>query len=90
MTQNKENLYQQMQYSVLILDSDPAVRRSLAKELYLIDMRVFSFSNAGDARKSLNKIIPDLIILEQNPSCQPSAELCAELRMDQKPVLQKT
>lgn len=68
MTQNKENLYQQMQYSVLILDSDPAVRRALAKELYLIDMRVFSFSNAGDAKKSLNKIIPDLIILEQNPS----------------------
>lgn len=84
MTYNKENSFQEIQYSVLILDSDPAVRRSLAKELYLIDMRVFSLSNAGDAKKLLNKIIPDLIILEQNPSGQPSAELCAELRMDQR------
>ena len=79
MTHNNENLYQQIQYTVLILDSDPAVRRSLAKELYLIDMRVFSFSNAGRRRKLLKQIIPDLIILEQNPSGQSSAELCAEL-----------
>jgi diguanylate cyclase (GGDEF)-like protein len=75
---------QEMQHSVLIVDSDPAVRRLLAKELYLIGMRVYGFNSAADARKLLNKILPDLIILEQNLADQPGTELCAELRMDQR------
>jgi two-component system, cell cycle response regulator len=79
-----DHLNQDMQHSVLIVDSDPAVRRLLAKELYLIGMRVYGFNSAGDARKLLNKILPDLIILEQNLIDQPGTELCAELRMDNR------
>lgn len=84
MAYDQKNMFQEMQHSVLIVDSDPAVRRSLAKELYLIGMRVYGFNSAGDARKLLNKILPDLIILEQNLPDQPGIELCAELRMDSR------
>lgn len=84
MAYNHTNFNQEMHHSVLIVDSDPAVRRALAKELYLIGMRVYGFNSAGDARKLLNKILPDLIILEQNLPDQPGTELCAELRMDNR------
>lgn len=84
MAYNHKNFNREMHHSVLIVDSDPAVRRALAKELYLIGMRVYGFNSAVDARKLLNKILPDLIILEQNLPDQPGTELCAELRMDNR------
>lgn len=84
MAYDQKNLGNEIQHSVLIVDSDSAVRRSLAKELYLIGMRVYGFNSAADARKLLSKILPDLVILEQDLVDQPGTELCAELRMDNR------
>lgn len=66
--------------TVLVVDDDPAVLRSIARMVERLGYRAQSATNGGDALELVSRSVPDLILLDMAMPGMNGAEFLDELR----------
>ncbi|MCL6634822.1 MAG: response regulator [Peptococcaceae bacterium] len=72
------------QHLVLVVDDDAVTRNVIKNELSAWGMRVYGLSCVKETREFLNRIRPDLIILDIVLPDHSGLDLCTELRLDRR------